>query len=167
MKKIEEIVASLIDAADTCEEVEEYFKNGNTPKGPYIDLAKYFLDDNYLKRSKGDEAYKKWLRELIHTKREQESIVLSVLKKKYQTKEYLERFVFLLNGLSPQLNQKWHFFIGYWGLREYITKYPENNSDRLTPLKKGNKAYDGNPFKKCTEGEIWYNCMMDIKQKNL
>ena len=65
MKKIEEIVASLIDAADTCEEVEEYFKNGNTPKGPYIDLAKYFLDDNYLKRSKGDEAYKKWLREPV------------------------------------------------------------------------------------------------------
>ena len=49
--------------------------------------------------------------------------------------------------------------------RTYITKYPENNSDRLTPLKKGNKGYDGNPFKKCTEGEIWYNCMMDIKQK--
>ena len=122
MKKIEEIAASLIDAADTCEEVEKYFEKGNTPKGPYIDLAKYFLDDNYLKRSKGDEAYKKWLRELIHTEREQESIVLSVLKKMYQTKDCLEKFVFLLNGLSPQLNQKWHFFHRVLGVKRVYYK---------------------------------------------
>lgn len=48
--------------------------------------------------------------------------------------------------MDSKLNQKWHFFIGYWGYREYITKYPETNTDKLSPLKNSNEARSRNPF---------------------
>lgn len=157
--KLIEIVKPLLYSEDTCDEVIKYFETGNEAAGLYVDLAKYFIDDDYTNHSEGDKAYKEWLKELIDTDRESESTILNVLKTKYQTKESLKRFVFSLNGMSRELNQKWHFFISYWGFREYITKYPENNFNRLTSLKSGNEASKGNPFKKCTEGKIWYEQM--------
>lgn len=122
-------------------------------------MAKYFCDENYTEHSETDEAYKNWLKELIDTERESESIILNALKTKYQEKESLKCFVFSLNNMSPELNQKWHFFISYWGLREYITKYPEKNTDNLTPLINEDEAINRNPFKDCPEGKMWYNYM--------
>ena len=109
-----EIVKPFIDSEDTCDAVIEYFKNGNEPKGPYVNLSQYFINKNYDKHTKADEAYRKWLEELVETEREGESIIVDCLRKKYQNKECLYRFVFLLNKMDSKLNQKWHFFIGYW-----------------------------------------------------
>lgn len=159
--KIIDIVKPLLYSEDTCDEVIKYFENGNNPVGEYIDLAKYFIDENHTNHSKGDKAYKEWLKELIDTERESESIILNVLRAKYQTKESLKSFVFSLNEMPPELNQKWHFFISYWGYREYITKYPEKRFDRLKPLINGDEANKGNPFKKCTEGKLWYDHMIN------
>lgn len=154
--KLTEIVKPFIDSEDTCDTIIAYFKNGNEPKGSYVNLSHYFINKNYDKHTKSDEAYRKWMKELIDTEREGESIIVDCLRKEYQNKECLYRFVFLLNKMDPKLNQKWHFFIGYWGYREFITKYPETNIDKLSPLKNGNEARKGNPFKKCPEGTIWY-----------
>lgn len=159
MKRLDEILEPLVWSENTCKEVEQYFDKGNSHKGSYVDLANYFLGKKDAKYTKTDEAYKKWLKELIDTERESESIILSVLKKKYQTKEELYEFVFLLDDISPELNQKWHFFISYWGYREFITKYPEKCTAGLTPLTNGNEAGRANPFNKCTEGRIWYEVM--------
>lgn len=51
--------------------------------------------------------------------------------------------------------------IGYWGYREYITKYPETNTDKLSPLKNSNEARSRNPFVQCPEGTIWYEYMQN------
>lgn len=156
-----EIVKPFIYSEDTCDAVIEYFKNGNEPKGPYVNLSQYFINKNYDKHTKADEAYRKWLEELVETEREGESIIVDCLRKKYQNKECLYRFVFLLNKMDSKLNQKWHFFIGYWGYREYITKYPETNTDKLSPLKNSNEARSRNPFVQCPEGTIWYEYMQN------
>lgn len=154
--KLMEIIKPFVYSNETCDEVVKYFKNGNQPQGPYIDLAKYFIDENYDMHSETDRAYKIWLKEIIGSERENESIILTALKEKYCQKEYLEKFVFSLNNMYPELNQKWHFFIAYWGFREYITKYPKDNTDRLRPLKNVNKVRNGNPFRNCYEGKLWY-----------
>lgn len=161
--KLIEIVKPFICSEDTCDEVRDYFESGNDPKGPYIHLAKYFIDDTYPIHSKYDADYKNWLKELIEDGRENESIILGALKKVYQNKEDLKKFVFLLDNMSPELNQKWHFFISYWGYREYATKFFPKKIDGITPLINGDEAMKGNPFKGCPEGKLWYECMVKMQ----
>lgn len=176
--KLIEIVKPFICSEDTCDEVRDYFESGNDPKGPYIHLAKYFIDDTYPIHSKYDADYKNWLKELIEDEKENESIILDALKKDYQNKEDLKKFVFLLDNMSPELNQKWHFFISYWGYREYVTREyfarrnecdnPNKSDDPkqiggVTLLDKEYVAMEGNPFSKCPEGKLWYECMVKRK----
>ena len=165
--KLIEIVKPFLDVEDTCEEVIEYFKSGKAAQGSYIHLAKYFLDDTYCRHSELDEAYKNWLRDLIEERREKDSIILSVLNEKYSEKENITKFIFSLNGIPPELNQKWHYYIAYWGLREYVTKHPEKNKEKLNGLKDGYEASRGNPFKKCQEGKIWYERAVNGKLTEL
>lgn len=161
MENLADIVTPFIHSEDTCKDVEEHFANlKHTPIGSYGDLANYFINDD-KKHTRCDECYKNWLNDLISSGKERESIILNCLKKEYKTKEALRKFVFSLNGLSPEYNQKWHFFISYWGYREYVTKYPNNNFDKITPLNQYFEAINQNPFKRCTEGKLWYTYMKE------
>ena len=150
--KFSDFLEQYSNNPDTYNEIVEYFKSVSKPiDSDYYELALYFLDENKNIKlaSESDKCYKKWLEDLIKNDKESESVVLSLLKKEYQNKADLEKFIFALNGLDIELNQKWHFFISYWGYREYVTLYPENNCG--FPVIKDN-IY--NPFQ-CKELNTW------------
>ena len=154
MKKVLDIIEPFVETWETCEEVKRYFDK-NTPTGPYYALTQFFQGDKTAaSKSDPDQAYKEWLEGLLEDGREADSIVLTALKRHYGEKK-LADFVFLQGEKNPEYNQKWHFFISYWGYREFVTKYPEKNN-KLKPFQNGDEASDGNPFQRCTEGKIWY-----------
>ena len=157
-------IEPYIHADNTCDEVKEYYMQGNEPTGQYIKLGEYFRG-NDAKKVDADESYKQWLDDLIENDKVKESIVLAALNKHYGNKEDLRKFVFDLDDIPAKLNQKWHFFISYWGYREYVTKYPESNKKgKISPIT--TKTWKkGNPFNGCPEGKIWYeNCRrLDIQ----
>lgn len=154
--KLISIIKDFVDADETCRAVKEHFKYNN-PKGPYFALAKYFQDkgenEDYI-----DKCYREWLSTEIENYENCESIVLSCLKGKYNTKEKLKNFVFLVNDEKPELNQKWHYFISYWGLREYATRYPENNIAKkpITVLKENAQSICDRPKNYVEELLKWY-----------
>ena len=152
--KLNDYIKPYVEAKETLIELEEYFDNEeHKPSGNYFPLAKYFQNKGANEDSI-DEFYKTWLSEQIEKDKGCESFVLSCLKINYTTKEALSDFVFLTNYSRPELNQKWHFFISYWGLREYATLHPEKNiaANPITPLRKGFiQRID------CPELKYWYN----------
>lgn len=182
--RLEEIISPFIHTDCTCEDVIKYFSAENGaeqpfPKGPYYPLALYFINDadedspipgffnkkgKKQKPDEGDIEYKKWLKDIIEEWNLEKSIVLKKLSEVYTTKSELEEFVFLKGETDkqhPEYNQRWHFFISYWGYREFHTRRPEVEvSSEITEL-----AYDGtnyiankrSPFLKCPEGKLWFN----------
>lgn len=153
--KLEEIIKPYVFAEETCKEVRDYFLKENEPKGPYIVLAKTF-ENNGIGGTCTDVEYYKWIKGVLDNEKTEDSIVLTTLCEKYSTMEELKKFVLEFGGMSPKFNQKWHFFIAYWGLREFVTKYPDKNKDRISELQSGYTAYNRNPFQNCKEGKIWY-----------
>lgn len=147
-EKIERFIKGFVDAPETCEAVIEHLKH-KEPSGGYFPLAKYFKygvgNPSFI-----DICYKMWMANLIYKGRETESIVLSCLKEKYK-KEELENFVFLKNNEKPEYNQKWHFFISYWGYIEFVTLF--NIECEIKTLYERKKV--GNNFR-CTELKTWY-----------
>ncbi len=173
-KPLELIIEPFRTAEDTYDKVKKYFESGHTPKGKYIHLAKYFINEYYtysdqkiLYPTESDRNYKKWLKKLIIEENDtsEKSIVLNVLKKQYLTKEELENFVFLnseADKRNPELNQKWHYFISYWGYREYATRHPEavNETEGIKLLENNYEAHNGNIFGQCEEGRIWLKSVL-------
>ena len=161
--KIERFIKGLVDAPETCEAVIEHLKY-KEPSGSYFALAKYFKDEKE-NHSFTDVCYKMWLKNLIDNNRVEESIVLSCLKEEYEKKykdkdeakakakikEDLINFVFLVNEEKPEYNQKWHFFISYWGYIEFVTLF--NIECGIKTLYERKKV--GNNFR-CTELKTWY-----------
>ena len=164
MKKLTEIIQPFLNAQDTCDDVISYFKKETQPIGNYIELAHYFKNTEYGHPTKTDIAYREWLDDIIINEKYNDSIVVKGLRRKYKSKEELYNFIFLKNDQDLKLNQKWHFFISYWGLREFVTKFPQKNYDRISPLTITDDGKDyiafrnnrSNPFTRCTEGKIWY-----------
>lgn len=159
MEKLVDIIEPFITVPDSCEEVNLYFNEGNQPKGPYFDLARYFKNDDF-NHSKLDAEYKTWIVSMLDQEWEKDidSVVLNGLKKFYNSKEELERFIFLKDYIDDklQLNQKWHFFISYWCYREFITKTYKSCS-HVKELTDNFEAVNRNPFTHCKEGKLWYN----------
>lgn len=163
--KLKNKISGLIYAPETCYEVDGYFKGENppAPEGLYYPLALYFKNDGHSKYSELDVAYKSWLAELIEKGEEENSVVLTCLKECYKQKDELRDFVFLSNYEKPQYNQKWHFFISYWGYREFVTIF---NYTGVTTLKANcKKSNPTNPFKSCKEGQLWYKANAPENQK--
>lgn len=176
--KIKGFIEDFVDADETCQAVKDHLKH-KKPSGTYFALAKYFKDEKE-NHSFTDVCYKMWLKNLIDNGREKESIVLSCLKeeyeKKYQDKdadeakakikEELRSFVFLVHDEKPELNQKWHFLISYWGYIEFITLFKIDN--KIRSLYERTKI--GNAFletkRSCPELRIWYETCAPTKTKN-
>ena len=152
--KLIKTIKYFVNANETHSGLEEYFKD-NEPSGPYYNLAKYFKNESE-RPDPVDENYKKWLTKLIDKGEESKSIVLTCLQERYTTKEELKNFVFLANDEKPELNQKWHYFISYWGLKEFVTRYPNKNYKSITPLNQ-NARYIHNGYIRCKELKYWCN----------
>ncbi|MBR5545212.1 MAG: hypothetical protein IKU66_07030 [Clostridia bacterium] len=160
--KIKSFIKPFVDVDETCEAVIEHLKH-NVPSGSYFSLANYFKNGTG-KNTFTDKLYKMWLKNLIDNGRENESIVLSCLKEEYQKKykdkykEELKNFVFLVNDEKPELNQKWHYFISYWGYKEFYTKLFDKELTKLNmdfePLSKEFTELD--KVFKCEELLEWY-----------
>ena len=159
MARLVDIIKPFISVPDSCEEIKTYFNEGNKPKGPYIDLAKFFKQDSFI-HTKLDLEFKTWITSMLDQEWEKDtdSLVLNSLKKFYDSKEKLVRFIFLEDYTEDnlQLNQKWHFFISYWCYREFITKTNKSCS-RVKKLTDNFETINRNPFTHCREGKIWYN----------
>lgn len=161
--KLKNKISGLIYTPETCYEVDEHFNRGNEPKKEYYPLALYFKNDGRSKYSELDVAYKSWLTELIEKGEEENSVVLTCLKECYKEKDELRDFVFLSNYEKPQYNQKWHYFIGYWCYKEFVTTHPEvKNVDNIICLKENFKTGD---IFRCPEGKLWYKANAPEKQK--
>ena len=179
-EKIERFIKGFGSAPETCEDVEKYFKiflkEDREKLGKYLEttdylmLAKYFKDEKE-NHSFTDVCYKMWLKNLIDNNREEESIVLSCLKEEYekqhkdkaeaeakaQVKEDLRNFIFLVNEENPEYNQKWHFFISYWGYIEFVTLFYIKNEIKPLYERKilGNRFY-------CKELKKWYEFALNL-----
>lgn len=102
-KPLELIIEPFRTAEDTYDEVKKYFESGHTPKGKYIHLAKYFINEYYtysdqkiLYPTESDRNYKKWLKKLIIEENDtsEKSIVLNVLKKTIFNQGRIRKFYF-------------------------------------------------------------------------
>lgn len=98
----------------------------------YVGLANNFvklngMDDSKLKeisipsnKKSSDEAYYLYLKNLFDENKEDESEVLKKLKTVYAKKELID---FVFNPYKDDnrsfVSQKWHFYISYYGLKEY------------------------------------------------
>ena len=157
MKKVIDVITPYANFENTCQDVISYFENGATPQGPYIALAKFFRGSN-SDSSKYDMKYMEWLKDLIDNDKEDESIILSTLKV-YYNKDELKRFVFELDDMDPRYNQKWHYFISYWGYREFatfITKEYNKKVAGISIFKNDDEVHNGKLFQ-CEELKIWLN----------
>lgn len=161
-KRLKSLIEPYVEAEDTCDDIKEHLNHNNT-SGNYLPLAKYFQNKGANEDSI-DECYKMWLSNLIDEGKENESIVLSCLKEKYTTQDALRNFVFLTNSTEPELNQKWHYFISYWGLKEFVTRNPNKNYKNITPLNQ-NPRYIHNGYIRCKELKLWCGKFGPNKQK--
>lgn len=158
MRTLAEIVKPFVFATESCEEVKTHFENTNQkPIGPYIELAKYFKGDEKANYNEYDEKYKEWLSEQIPKGEKSDSTIISCLSNRYTTEEELRDFVFLTNCERPEFNQKWHYFISYWGYREFATQLKGKKPLNITLIDNQDKVMDTCPFKKCVEGAMWYD----------